>query len=88
MKNLLLLLVLANVLYFMWSMFAAEGPQPGGVGQQSKMLGRALQIHDVLGPGTHISLYLDSEIRCSLSAGASKFNSEGGAGARRIDLDA
>lgn len=29
MKNLLLLLILANILYFMWSMFATEDPQPG-----------------------------------------------------------
>lgn len=29
MKNLLLLLILANILYFMWGMFAAEDPQPG-----------------------------------------------------------
>jgi hypothetical protein len=29
MKNLLLLLVLANILYFMWGMFASGDPQPG-----------------------------------------------------------
>ncbi|MCG8369486.1 MAG: hypothetical protein MJA32_03100 [Proteobacteria bacterium] len=31
MKNLLLLLILANVLYFMWGAFAAKDPQPGVV---------------------------------------------------------
>ena len=44
MKNLLLLLVLANVLYFMWSMFAAEDPQPGVAVVEESDLGPPLQV--------------------------------------------
>ncbi len=29
MRNLLLLLILANILYFLWDMFAGNGPEPG-----------------------------------------------------------
>lgn len=44
MKNLLLLLILANVLYFMWSMFAAEDPQPGVAVVEESDLGPPLQV--------------------------------------------
>jgi hypothetical protein len=44
MKNLLLLLILANVLYFMWSMFAAEDPQPGVAVVAEADLGPPLQV--------------------------------------------
>jgi len=44
MKNLLLLLVLANVLYFMWSMFATEDPQPGVAVVDESDLGPPLQV--------------------------------------------
>jgi hypothetical protein len=44
MKNLLLLLVLANLLYFMWSMFAAEESQPGVVVVEESDLGPPLQV--------------------------------------------
>jgi hypothetical protein len=44
MKNLLLLLILANVLYFMWSMFAAEDSQPGVAVVAESDLGPPLQV--------------------------------------------
>lgn len=44
MKNLLLLLVLANVLYLMWGMFTPEEPQPGIAVVQEGDLGPALQV--------------------------------------------
>lgn len=44
MKNLLLLLILANVLYFMWGMFTDEGPEPGIAVVEEADLGPALQV--------------------------------------------
>ena len=44
MKNLLLLLVLANVLYFMWSTFTTEDPQPGVAVVDEADLGPPLQV--------------------------------------------
>jgi hypothetical protein len=44
MKNLLLLLILANILYFMWGMFAAEDPQPGVAVVSESDLGPALEV--------------------------------------------
>jgi hypothetical protein len=44
MKNLLLLLVLANVLYFMWGMFTTEEPQPGVAVVDESDLGPPLQV--------------------------------------------
>ena len=44
MKNLLLLLILANILYFMWWMFAAENPQPGVAVVQESDLGPPLNV--------------------------------------------
>jgi hypothetical protein len=44
MKNLLLLLILANILYFMWGMFAAEDPQPGVAVVREGDLGPALEV--------------------------------------------
>lgn len=44
MKNLLLLLILANVLYFMWGMFAAEDPQPGVAVVEEADLGPPLEV--------------------------------------------
>jgi len=44
MKNLLLLLVLANVLYFMWSTFTTEVPQPGVAVVDESDLGPPLQV--------------------------------------------
>ena len=49
MKNLLLLLVLANVLYFMWSTFTTEDPQPGVAVVDESDLGPPLQV--MLGQG-------------------------------------
>lgn len=50
MKNLLLLLVLANVLYFMWSRFTTEDPQPGVAVVDESDLGPPLQV--TLGQGS------------------------------------
>ena len=47
MKNLLLLLILANILYFMWGMFAAEDPQPGVAVVQESDLGPPLEVKAV-----------------------------------------
>jgi hypothetical protein len=44
MKNLLLLLILANILYFMWGMFAAEEPQPGVAVVEEADLGPPLEV--------------------------------------------
>lgn len=44
MKNLLLLLILANILYFMWGMFAAEDPQRGVAVVSESDLGPALEV--------------------------------------------
>ena len=44
MKNLLLLLILANILYFMWGMFAAESPQPGVAVVEEADLGPPLEV--------------------------------------------
>lgn len=44
MKNLLLLLILANILYFMWGMFAAEDSQRGVAVVSESDLGPALEV--------------------------------------------
>lgn len=44
MKNLLLLLVLANVLYFLWGWFVDEPPQPGVAIVEESDLGPALAV--------------------------------------------
>ena len=44
MKNLLLLLILANVLYLMWGMFTPEEPQPGIAVVQESDLGPPLEV--------------------------------------------
>ena len=44
MKNLLLMLILANVLYFMWGMFATEDPGPGIAVVEEADLGPALDV--------------------------------------------
>jgi hypothetical protein len=44
MKNLLLLLILANVLYFMWGMFSNEDPKSGVAVVEETDLGPALQV--------------------------------------------
>lgn len=44
MKNLLLLLILANVLYFIWGMFTTEDPVPGIAVVEEADLGPALQV--------------------------------------------
>jgi hypothetical protein len=45
MKNLLLLLILANILYFMWGMFATENPQPGVAVVEESDLGPPLDVN-------------------------------------------
>ena len=44
MKNLLLLLILANILYFMWGMFATEDPRPGVAVVEESDLGPPLDV--------------------------------------------
>jgi hypothetical protein len=44
MKNLLLLLILANILYFMWGMFTTEDPQPGVAVVEESDLGPPLEV--------------------------------------------
>ena len=66
MKNLLLLLILANILYFMWGMFAADDPQPGvavveqhrrarflGERDEVDLLAHLVEGGDVDGDGPH-----------------------------------
>lgn len=44
MKNLLLILLLANILYWMWGMFTEEDPQPGVVVMDASELGAPLNV--------------------------------------------
>lgn len=44
MKNLLLLLILANILYLMWGMFATDDPQPGVAVVEETELGPPLDV--------------------------------------------
>ena len=44
MKNLLLLLILANILYFMWGLFATEDPNPGIASVEESDLGPSLDV--------------------------------------------
>lgn len=44
MKNLLLLLILANILYFMWGMFSTEDQQPGVAVVEESDLGPPLEV--------------------------------------------
>ncbi|MBT8081847.1 MAG: hypothetical protein KJP08_05775 [Gammaproteobacteria bacterium] len=44
MKNLLLLLILANVLYFMWGRYATQDPQPGVAVVSERDLGPPLEF--------------------------------------------
>ncbi len=44
MKNLLLLLILANILYLMWGMFQADDPQPGVAVVEESDLGPPLEV--------------------------------------------
>lgn len=44
MKNLLLLLILANILYFLWGMFGSEEPTPGVAVVDESELGPPLQV--------------------------------------------
>ena len=44
MKNLLLLLILANILYFMWGLFATDDPQPGVAVVAESDLGPPLDV--------------------------------------------
>jgi hypothetical protein len=58
MKNLLLLLILANILYLMWGMFASDDPQPGV----------ALVDESELGPPLDVTTSRDSESIASVGA--------------------
>ena len=44
MKNLLLLLILANILYLMWGMFTTREPQPGVAVVEESELGPPLEV--------------------------------------------
>ena len=48
MRNLLLVLVLANILYFLWGTFVDETSEPGVAIVNETDLGPPLQISDVL----------------------------------------
>lgn len=58
MKNLLLLLILANILYFMWGAFTTEGPQAGV----------AVVEESDLGPPLNVTTGQDSEAIASVGA--------------------
>lgn len=60
MKNLLLLLILANILYFMWGMFTTEEPQ----------LGVAIVEESDLGPPLEVTTGQDSDSETVASVGA------------------
>jgi len=44
MKNLVLILLLANILYFVWGMFADDSPQPGIAIVNEAELGPPLEV--------------------------------------------
>ena len=48
MRNLLLLLVLANILYFLWGMFSTAPPQTGVVVVSESELGPPLEVSDTV----------------------------------------
>jgi hypothetical protein len=58
MRNLLLLLLLANILYFVWGMFADEQPEPG----------IAIVDERELGPPLEVSVNRDAEAAASVGA--------------------
>jgi hypothetical protein len=58
MKNLLLLLLLANILYFVWGMFAEESAEPG----------TAIVSESELGPPLQVSANRDADIAASVGA--------------------
>ena len=58
MKNILLLLLLANILYFVWGWFAAEQPEPG----------IAIVSESELGPPLDVSTNRDAEAAASVGA--------------------
>ncbi len=58
MKNLLLLLILANILYLLWGMFATEEPQPGV----------AVVEEADLGPPLDVTIDQDSDVIASVGA--------------------
>ena len=56
MKNLLLLLILANILYFMWGIFATENLQPGVAVVEESDLGPPLEVRAGAGGDTVASV--------------------------------
>ncbi len=56
MKNLILLFLLANILYFMWAFFTDEDPQPGVAVVQESDLGPPLDVSMGGGEGTVASV--------------------------------
>lgn len=56
MKNLLLLLILANILYFMWGMFATQDPQSGVAVVDESDLGPPLEVEAVAAGDTVASV--------------------------------
>ena len=68
MRNLLLLLVLANILYFIWEMVIEEPPETGVAIVEVSQLGPPLQLSRTAQPATSVGAMLDSSGQMDLAA--------------------
>jgi hypothetical protein len=68
MRNLLLLLVLANILYFIWEMVVEEPPETGVVVVEVSQLGPPLQLSRTAQPATSVGAMLGSSGQMDLAA--------------------
>jgi len=70
MRNLLLLLILANILYFVWGWFAEESPEKGVAVVDESALGPPMSVSRSPGtePSTSVGALLGSGLRSELAA--------------------
>lgn len=68
MRNLLLLLVLANILYFIWQMVIEEPPQRGVAVVEVSQLGPPLQLSRTTQPATSVGAMLGASGQMDLAA--------------------
>jgi hypothetical protein len=68
MRNLLLLLVLANILYFIWQMVTEEPPETGVAIVEVSQLGPPLQLSRTAEPATSVGAMLGASGQMDLAA--------------------
>jgi hypothetical protein len=68
MRNLLLLLVLANILYFIWEMVIEEPPETGVAIVEVSQLGPPLQLSRTAQPATSVGAMLGSSGQMDMAA--------------------